>query len=141
MYQEFRAGNFSETVLRWLRLNRGVKWMDYRGEHGSTLLHWAVWWNRPDIVYLLIQKGANVNAFNKLGQHPLMWSVRAEPKIHKMLLEAGSSVMRKDVFGLTAERYYFRHETKILFQNVKKEKYLNGSRRPIKLNTEQKSSR
>ncbi len=66
----------------------------------STALHVAAWQSRPDLVQLLIARGADVNAKDGKGRTPLTlahkactdsyWSERATPEPARLLQEAGA---------------------------------------------------
>lgn len=68
----------------------------------STALHVAAWKLRADIVQLLIQRGAPVNAQDDRGRTPVMlavkacvdsyWTERRTPEPARLLLEAGASL-------------------------------------------------
>jgi ankyrin repeat protein len=68
----------------------------------STALHVSAWRARPDVVKLLIERGADVNAPDGKGRSPLAlsvkacvdsyWSSRRTPESVKALLDAGASV-------------------------------------------------
>src|SRR5206468_6088340 len=67
----------------------------------STALHVAAWRACPDVVYLLIARGAAVNVSDEQGRTPLMlavkasvdsyWSYRRSPHSVKALLDAGAA--------------------------------------------------
>jgi ankyrin repeat protein len=67
----------------------------------STALHVAAWQSRPDLVKLLIERGANVNAKDGSGRTPLMlahkarvdsyWMERATPEPERLLRAAGAA--------------------------------------------------
>ena len=67
---------------------------------GSTALHVAAWQSRPDLVQLLIARGADVNAKDGKGRTPLVlahkaqvdsyWSERATPEPERLLRAAGA---------------------------------------------------
>lgn len=66
----------------------------------STALHVAAWQSRPDLVLLLIERGANVNATDDKGRTPLVlahkarvdsyWRARATPEPERLLRAAGA---------------------------------------------------
>lgn len=68
---------------------------------GSSALHLAAWRMRPDIVRLLIERGADINILDGKGRTPLMlaaracvdsyWKERRTPDCVAMLLAAGAS--------------------------------------------------
>ncbi len=60
---------------------------------GSTALHWAVHWEQPETVDLLITAGAEVNAGNDLGMTPIvMAGTSGNGAIVRRLLAAGAAV-------------------------------------------------
>src|SRR5437667_8903055 len=66
----------------------------------STALHVAAWQSRPDLVLLLIERGADVNATDAKGRTPLLlarkactdsyWTARATPEPARLLQAAGA---------------------------------------------------
>jgi ankyrin repeat protein len=68
----------------------------------TTALHAAAWFVLPQLVALLIERGADVNAQDAQGRTPLMlavrgcvdsyWSERCDPAGVRLLLQAGASV-------------------------------------------------
>jgi len=66
----------------------------------STALHVAAWQSRPDLVQLLIERGADVNATDAKGRTPLQlahkaqvdsyWKERATPEPERLLRAAGA---------------------------------------------------
>jgi ankyrin repeat protein len=76
-----------------------------RNEHGGSPLHHAAAMNRPDMVRLLIELGADVGAADNTGGTPLTTAARehADPSIIAMLEQAGA---RLDLCAaLTLRRY------------------------------------
>ena len=54
-------------------LSAGVP-VDARGQHGATALHWACWKGYPDIVQLLLNRGASLTVKDTQYQAtPLRW--------------------------------------------------------------------
>ena len=60
-------------------------------ENGETALHLASYWGDSEIVKMLIEAGADVNAVNKDGETALYWaSLKGHQEIIKILKEAGA---------------------------------------------------
>ncbi|MFW6119259.1 MAG: ankyrin repeat domain-containing protein [Planctomycetota bacterium] len=62
---------------------------DARDAAGTSCLGWAARVDRPDLVGLLVEAGAQVNVSNRLGSTPLVASVES-PACVRVLLEAGA---------------------------------------------------
>ena len=71
--------------------------VDVRQGDGATALHWAVYWDDPDMVDLLIKAGANVNVANDLGVTPLMLACSegvSAPVIERLLMAGADANVR-----------------------------------------------
>ena len=74
------------------------------GARGYTPLHWAAIYESPELIHLLLQAGANVNAQNEVGETPLLSLIRNNHHEHicecgELLLAAGASVAHRDRDG------------------------------------------
>src|SRR5215204_4216082 len=69
-------------------------------EDGDYLLMYATFYSSIECMQLLIEKGSNVNAKNKIGETALMWSVHDLAKM-KLLLQHGADVNAKAKTGNT----------------------------------------
>jgi len=77
----------------WSEMEALLESQDVNGRHsdGATAIHWAVHWNNLEIVKLLINSGANVNAANDHGVTPLfLASENRNLAIANNLLAAGA---------------------------------------------------
>ncbi|KAF7555470.1 hypothetical protein G7Z17_g2155 [Cylindrodendrum hubeiense] len=65
--------------------------LDAKTQYGETAMHWAIQYGCTDILYALIQRGADINETDKNGKTALHMAVARE-KIHlvKILLESKS---------------------------------------------------
>ncbi len=68
---------------------------------------WAAFWGYTDVVSLLLEKGADINARDRTGKTALMWVIspgRAHVDMHmmKLLIERGADLNAKDNEGVTA---------------------------------------
>ncbi|MCJ1246909.1 Ankyrin repeat domain-containing protein 44 [Trapelia coarctata] len=107
-------GDLVEKILD--TLNDGI---DEPDEFGNTALHLAAGSGFPDIVRLLIKKGANIQVSNEGGATPLHRAIRSEhlPTV-AILLEAGSDVMAPDNFGNTAAHCAARLSSTRIFKSL-----------------------
>ena len=69
-------------------------------EDGDHLLMYAAMYSSVDCMQLLIEKGSNVNAKNKIDETALMWSVHDLAKM-KLLIQHGADVNAKAKSGNT----------------------------------------
>lgn len=72
-----------------------------RCDDGSTLMHVAVRHSREDLVDILLQKGADINATNVLGQTPFHLNCQRYKNILPFLLTRGADLFAKDERGHT----------------------------------------
>jgi len=71
---------------------------------GATALHWAVLANHPDVVKVLISRGANVNAVDGFSYTPLLYASTidfGDAMTTTALLAAGADPEIKDKLGKT----------------------------------------
>lgn len=80
--------------------------IDVKDESGDTALHHAVRTEKVDIVKLLLEAGADVNAVNTLQQSPLHLAIHHSKKqintslrIEKALLDCGAHINAVDILG------------------------------------------
>ncbi|KAG2186273.1 hypothetical protein INT43_002711 [Umbelopsis isabellina] len=83
--------------------------IDVKDENGDAALHHAVRTEKVDIVKLLLEAGADVNAVNTFQQSPLHLAIHHSKKqintslrIEKALLEHGAHINAVDILGRTA---------------------------------------
>lgn len=67
-----------------------------RCDDGSTLLHVAVHYSHRDLIGILLERGADINATNNLGQTPFLLKCQCLPDILPYLLEHGADPFAKD---------------------------------------------
>lgn len=101
------AGTWNTAGVRHL-LDLGVPVNALYGGDGyfdiaknSTALHVAAWQSRPDLVQLLVERGADVQAKDEKGRTPLVlaqkarvdsyWMERATPEPERILRQAGAT--------------------------------------------------
>ena len=91
------AGDLIETVKRGdlknlMRLVDAGADVNTADAEGLTLLHYAVLYNRPQMVNFLVSRKARINGKDKFGQTPLMLVVEktSSEKLAPLLLELGA---------------------------------------------------
>ncbi len=81
-------------------------------KNGNTLLMLAVSRRNPELAKYLVQKGANVNARNKVGRTPLMFAASQAIEICQYLLDHGADMEATDDDLLTPVHYALGYEDK-----------------------------
>src|SRR5678816_4084295 len=81
-------------------LDRGADPNAYDDDSDHVLMYAALY-SSPDCMQLLLEKGSNANARNKLDETALMWAVHDADKI-KLLLKHGADINAKAGSGNTA---------------------------------------
>ena len=71
---EAAAWGNKDLVERLLKKGTNVDATDTK--YRNTALHWAAYRSHLDVVKLLVNVGANVDARNKFGSTPLFWAAR-----------------------------------------------------------------
>ena len=85
-------------------LKAGLR-VDLADEGGVTLLDQAVINGRPEIARLLISRGANVNAVDKLGMTPLLYAASidfGDSSMIDLLIKSGANTKARSKENLTA---------------------------------------
>ncbi len=70
-----------------------------KDETGAIPLHWATFYDLPDIVEFLVSHGANIYAHDNDGWTPLHWA--KSKKMLEFLMSKGADVNTRDQFGQT----------------------------------------
>jgi ankyrin repeat protein len=83
---------------------------------GGTVLHLALLYGESEIIEMLVEKGANVDALNKDGETPLIYAIRHNnTQAGALFIEKGAALDRKSNEGYTAMDYArFNRRTEIL---------------------------
>ena len=79
-----------------------------RDEFGNSPLHWAVKYNFLEIIQMLLELGADLNAKNIEGQSPLFFAYwRGEVEVIELLLERGADPGIMDNNGFFPREFIF----------------------------------
>ena len=95
-YSAIRDGN-AAAVSQLLASGADANEADSRG---TTPLHYAAAVGTPEIMRILIDGGAHVNARTAFGATPLLWSAYSADKV-KLLIDHGADVNARSKFGNT----------------------------------------
>eukprot|EP00127_Corallochytrium_limacisporum_P002121 Clim_evm15s108 gene=Clim_evmTU15s108 len=72
------------------------------GEERDTPLHWAAFNCQPDIIDILLTRGANIHAKDEHGETPLLWACQeGHVEAAHRLLEHGADIYDSDNLGRT----------------------------------------
>ena len=89
-----------------LNLEHNPGLVSFRDHYGLILLHWAVLCSGPEVVKVLLDAGADVNARSKSSETVLMWAMfsaqSARARVCQMLIRAGADLELEDDTGSTA---------------------------------------
>ena len=98
---------------------------EHKFENGRTLLHEACYLKNSQIISLLIDLGANVNAVNKNGTTPLMYAKtniqREQYEILDYLVSKGALIDIKDKFDKTVIDYIAEQDNQDLLLYFKEQ--------------------
>ena len=95
-------GGHTSKAYRGLKEGRGIN-LQAQDISGATPLHEAVRYGRTDIVTLLLDSGAQVDALDSVGKTPFLLIIppKAQLEIYTALLNHGANVAQKDIYGDT----------------------------------------
>lgn len=90
---------------------RNAEWLGPIGDHDTTALHIAAESRRLEIMEILIDAGANINAVNRRGHTPLHMAMRHNsPDAARLLIARGASVNMPDNDGLAPFGHAVYHQ-------------------------------
>lgn len=71
-----------------------------KDNNGKTLLHYAAWFNRPEMAEYLLSKGADINAKDVKGDTPLLLAASKKfPQMCEFLVSKGANEKVENNFG------------------------------------------
>jgi len=98
----FNAANRGEPKLIRALIDSGAR-IEGKGPRGKTPLHMLVFHGDLENIKLLINKGADVNATDSIGQTPIMFGIHLgkgdQVDVIDLLISKGADIKKKDVFG------------------------------------------
>ena len=102
-HQVAEDGNPVDLYVIRSGINQGhVRVNDRVNVYGATMLHGAAWRNRPDMLNLLLEEGADANAADDHGRTALHKAARGGyPGIVSLLLAAGTDANARCLRGYT----------------------------------------
>ncbi|KIL60177.1 hypothetical protein M378DRAFT_953813 [Amanita muscaria Koide BX008] len=99
--------DFWEPIMKYYLGNFDIDNINARGLQGGTALHWAVRGGSPDLVTLLLEKGAKVDLVDDRGDTPLLIAVKMAKgfsvSIINQLLGYGADINARDRRGYSAD--------------------------------------
>ncbi len=82
-------------------LGADLEWQDEKDSNKTPLRH-AIWKRNIEILKMLIDAGANINAQGDQGRSPLIWAaIGGKVEIVRLLIDAGADVNVQDDYGWT----------------------------------------
>ncbi len=108
--------------------------VDQKDSHGDTALiaaaavRFGMKEEQPEILRILLSKGANVESANDLGESALMWAAKAgNPPVLDVLLKAGANPQRMDQFGHNALFYLMKAGSALAFDGALVRRYAEAA--------------
>ena len=99
-----------------------------RGIYNSTLLHWAVSYNSPSCLSVLLRFAPHlVDDITLYIDTPLMWAVCEDRRdAAKMLLRAGADVWKEDEDGNTVFGYAREYNREKMLEILEQHQQVSG---------------
>jgi ankyrin repeat protein len=123
-----KAAKKGQTEMIRVLLEQDPKLVHVRDSDGSTPLHCATWKGHTDVVALLLNAGADVNAENQndhWGTTPLHAAAHAnQVAIAQLLIDHGADLNAKDLTGQPPMHHTTFHKAKAVAKLL--EKYTAG---------------
>ena len=100
---DIEAAQTGNTLATLDLLKKGLDVNARDDQDGRTILMHAVWFGQLDVMRILIDKGADINAKNKKGVTALILATdKGNAELVRFLLDNGADVNAKDSLGYTA---------------------------------------
>jgi integrin-linked kinase len=107
IFQMVRTGNLSNVRLWIDNIENDFNICD---DHSFSLLHWACWDGKLNLVELLIQRGAKINSLNKCNDTPLHCAVKnGHLEVTRYLIRYKINVNATNLHGNTPLHYACYH--------------------------------
>ncbi|KAM7214504.1 ankyrin [Rhypophila decipiens] len=93
---------FPSVLTQTLAASSSSHMLDWPDSHGWTGLHWATSTGHEDVVKILLDAGAKMEAVDQGGWTPLFWAaLKGHAPIVRLLLDQGADPFRTDNSGMT----------------------------------------
>jgi ankyrin repeat protein len=102
------------------KLEKNPDIINYRvGEHKATLLQQAVLYDKPDVVKLLIDSGADINLFDDRDSTPLIMAILENKNdLANILIDRGANLNMKDIYGRTPLHFAAQKKNSFVLQKL-----------------------
>lgn len=127
IFQYIQEGDIN-SIEKYSQVNNDIN--DKEQGNGNTLLNWAVLYDQPDIVKLLLEKGADINIHNKKWEKPYYVAVLYKRKEIIPLLEP--LISKECSLNLTiGSSIPVEERPNKMLKNTKNKLYLDNTYDPI----------
>lgn len=114
---DIQENNFDNIDLK-LKSNPNI--INYQvGEKKTSLLQQAIIYDKPDIVKVLLDNGADINLLDNINMSPLNTAINEnKTEIANLLIERGANVNYKNIFGITSQHLAARNKNSSVLKNL-----------------------
>jgi ankyrin repeat protein len=89
------------------------------GEKNTSLLQQAIIYDKPDIVKVLLDNGADINLLDNINMPPLNTAINEKnTEIANILIERGANVNYKNIYGITPQHLAAKTKNNSVLKNL-----------------------